>query len=96
MKKALFDELLASVQEAQQIVRGERRASREFKVDAVTVKELRERTHLSQPQFAALLQIDVGTLRNWEQGRRRPSGTAKALLRAIHKDPEHVLRALVA
>ena len=35
------------------------------------------------------------TLRNWEPGRREPTGPAKALLRAIHNDPEHVLKALV-
>lgn len=36
------------------------------------------------------------TLRNWEQGRREPTGPAKALLRAIHNNPEHVLKALAA
>jgi hypothetical protein len=43
---------------------------------------------------AALLHVDVGTLRNWEQGRREPTGPAKALLAAIRKDPVHVLKAL--
>jgi len=38
--------------------------------------------------------VDVGTLRNWEQGRREPTGPAKALLTAISKDPTHVLKAL--
>ena len=31
---------------------------------------------------------------NWEQGRRSPTGPAKALLRAIANDPQHVLQAL--
>lgn len=43
-----------------------------------------------------MLQVDVGTLRNWEQGRLNPSGRAKALLRAIQADPVNVLRALRA
>jgi putative transcriptional regulator len=51
---------------------------------------------LSQPKFAALLRVDVGTLRNWEQGRREPTGPAKALLTAISRDPKHVLKALAA
>ena len=37
---------------------------------------------------------DVGTLRNWEQGRREPTGPAKALLVAIRNDPKNVLKAL--
>ena len=53
------------------------------------------RLELSQARFAALLDIDLGTLRNWEQGRREPTGPAKALLRAIRNDPEAVLSALV-
>ena len=44
-------------------------------------QELRERMQLSQPRFAAMLGISVGTLRNWEQGRRQPHGPARALLK---------------
>jgi putative transcriptional regulator len=51
---------------------------------------------LSQTQFAALLQVNVGRLRNWEQGLREPTGPAKALLIAIRRDPTHVLKALAA
>lgn len=53
-------------------------------------------TGLSQPKFAQLLHVGVGTLRNWEQGRREPTGPAKALLRAIKADPKAVLKALAA
>jgi DNA-binding transcriptional regulator YiaG len=60
------------------------------------VREIRAVTKLSQAKFAAVLQVDVGTVRNWEQGKRQPSGPAKALLRAIHADPQNVLRALQA
>ena len=38
--------------------------------------------------------IELATLRNWEQGRREPTGPAKALLTAIKNDPKHVLQAL--
>jgi putative transcriptional regulator len=65
-------------------------------VNAVSVKKLRAKLGLSQPKFAALLHVDVGTLRNWEQGRREPTGPAKALLTAISRDPENVLKALAA
>jgi len=91
MKKALFDELLESVREGGAILRGELTASREFRMEDPDVRSLRERYGLSQPKFAALLGISVGTLRNWEQGRRRPEGSARVLLRIVAKHPDAVL-----
>ena len=96
MKKRLFDELVESVKQAGEIVRGKRGPSREFFVDAAMIKQLRKSTKLSQAKFAALLRVEVSTLRNWEQGRREPTGPAKALIYAIRKDPTHVLKALAA
>ncbi|MCK6254967.1 helix-turn-helix domain-containing protein [Pseudomonas fragi] len=89
-----FDELMESVQQMDEIVRGERQPSREFHVDALQVKEIRKATGLTQARFAALIDVQLGTLRNWEQGRRDPTGPAKALLKAIHNDPVNVLNAL--
>lgn len=89
-----FDELMESVQQMDEIVQGERQPSREFHVDALQVKEIRKATGLTQARFAALIDVQLGTLRNWEQGRRDPTGPAKALLKAIHNDPVNVLNAL--
>jgi putative transcriptional regulator len=91
MRKALFDELLESVREGGAILRGEQEASREFLLEDPDVRSLRESYGLSQPKFAALLGISVGTLRNWEQGRRRPEGSARVLLRIVAKHPDAVL-----
>lgn len=96
MDKKLFNELVESMTQMNEIIRGDRQPSRVFHIDADTVKDIRAATGLSQPKLAALMDIDVGTLRNWEQGRREPTGPAKALLRAIAVDPEHVLKALAA
>ncbi len=96
VNKKLFSDLVESMTQMGEIVRGERALSREFHVDAVSIKKLRSQIGLSQPKFAALLHVDVGTLRNWEQGRREPTGPAKALLTAISRDPTHVLKALAA
>jgi putative transcriptional regulator len=63
-------------------------------VNPAGIKAVRAQTGLSQAEFAELLSVDLGTLRNWEQGRREPTGPAKALLRAIHRDPANVLKAL--
>jgi putative transcriptional regulator len=68
-----------------------RRAAKTTRVD---VRSIRAVTGLSQARFAELLGIEVATLRNWEQGRREPTGAARALLRAIHNDPVAVIEAL--
>lgn len=60
----------------------------------IDVRKIRAQTGLSQAKFAELLSIEVATLRNWEQGRREPTGPARALLRAIHNNPLEVIKAL--
>jgi putative transcriptional regulator len=52
-----FDELMESVQQMDEIVRGERRPSREFQVGALQVKEIRKATGLTQAKFAALIDV---------------------------------------
>jgi len=94
MKKTAFEELLVTVRQATETRRRTRNPARSFPINAFTIKELRGWTQLSQPEFAALLGVELGTLRNWEQGRREPAGPARALLRAIRNDPENVIRAL--
>ena len=94
MDEKLFDKLIESASQAVEIVRGERRPTRTFEVSSDIVSEIRESMGLSQEKFADLFHISVATLRNWEQGRRRPEGPAAALLVAIKNDPEHVVAAL--
>lgn len=94
MRDEMFEELLESVRQGGAILRGEREAARTTRFDDEDVRRLRERMRLSQPRFAAMLGISVGTLRNWEQGRRRPEGPARALLRVAAVHPEAVLDAL--
>lgn len=48
---------------------------------------LRRFVGLTQAQFAEALGISIHTLRNWEQGRRRPEGPALALLRIAARHP---------
>lgn len=95
MDDKAFEELLDSVRwmkahKSGKTTKGGRVTTR----TAVDVREIRKATKLSQEKFAALLSIELPTLRNWEQGRREPTGPARALLRALRKDPVAVLRAL--
>ncbi len=87
MNQESFDQMLASVREGGAIFRGEKPASRSFVVDASGVKAIRERTKLSQGDFASFIGVSVKTLQNWERDRRRPTGPAAALLRIIGERP---------
>jgi len=95
MKKALFDELVTSIQEAGQIKRGKAKAGR-HDLGSVDVPAIRKQTGLSQQQFALLIGVSVRTLQNWEQGRRTPQGPALALLKIFKNDPELTVHALYA
>jgi putative transcriptional regulator len=91
MKDELFQELLASVKQGAAIIKGTMQPSRTFEFPETEVKALREKFGLSQSRFAHLVGISVGTLRNWEQGRRRPEGPARVLLQVAAKHPEALL-----
>ena len=94
MKDELFDELLESVRQGGAILRGEVEAGRTFKFpekDGVPdVSAIRDGFGVSQAQFAELMGISVGTLRNWEQGRRDPEGPASVLLEVAYRHPDVV------
>ncbi len=94
MKDELFAELVASVKEGGEILRGSKEASRSFRFDRTDVKRIRARYNLSQKQFSAMMGISVSTLRNWEQGRRIPEGAAMVLLQVADKHPEAILDAV--
>jgi putative transcriptional regulator len=94
MKKDLFNELLQSVKEAAAIERGHVQPSRTFKVKTANdVVRVRTRLGVSQHKFARLLGISENTLQNWEQGRRKPTGPARVLLRIAARHPKAVLDA---
>lgn len=55
------------------------------------IASVREKTGLSQLQFAKLLGVSVRTLQDWEQGRRAPSGAARTLLLIASRNPQALL-----
>jgi putative transcriptional regulator len=62
--------------------------------EAVDVRAIRERLGLSQSDFARRFGFRLDAVQNWEQGRRRPAGAARAFLKVIDREPEAVRRAL--
>lgn len=88
MDEKHFAELLDSVQDMGRHMRGEPvdgAIVREF--PDPDVKAIRERTGLSQTQFAYLIGVKPKTLQNWEQKRVRPAGPARALLKIVESNP---------
>ncbi|UWR41034.1 transcriptional regulator [Phaeobacter inhibens] len=67
-------------------------ASRE--VPMVDVVRLRKTLGMSQERFCSHFGFRLGSVRNWEQGRRLPERPARILLRMIEDDPERVERFL--
>ena len=87
-------DLVASAQEALAIARGDTKPARSYMIEAVDVAAIRKRLKLSQDKFAAQFGLSAATVRDWEQGRRKPDSTARILLKVIDKRPEAVVAAL--
>ena len=94
MKTEDFNLLLSSIKEAGDIKSRKKKPSRIFEIDAPEIKMVRKTLNVSQSEFAMMIGVSVRTLQNWEQGRRKPEGPAKALLRVASKNPKAVLEAL--
>ena len=91
MKKETFNELLMSIEEGGAILKGEKAPGRLYRIKAPNVPKIRRHLGLTQERFAMLLGISLATLRNWEQGRRKPEGPARVLLCIAAKHPKAVL-----
>ena len=57
-------------------------------------RRVRRRLGLSHTELARRIDVPHETIRNWEQGKRCPTGAARALLRILDKAPETALRVL--
>ena len=91
MSKA-YDKVMAGIEDVRgylSCVRGGF-AVHEVEMPEPDVVAIRGKTGLSQPAFAKSIGVPLGTLKNWEQGRRRPEGSARVLLALIEKRPSIV------
>src|SRR3974390_664774 len=98
MAKKAYDKIAAGLKDAIAIARGEayRASYRVHLPSDVDVGRIRRRLKLSQSEFAARFGIAPGTLRDWEQKRKRPEGPARVLLMVIEREPDAVERAVRA
>ena len=97
---SLGQRLVASAQEAVSIARGEMAPARVTrhtvagtKVDPPPqygprrIRRIRDQMDLSQPLFAAALNVSAETIRAWEQGKREPDGPTLRLLQVAEEHP---------
>lgn len=94
MNDEIFDQLLSSVEQADNIIDGKIKASKVTEFAEPEVKAIRAKTGLTQTKFADVVGVSKRTLENWEQGRRHPTGPARALLKILDADPIHALKTL--
>jgi len=89
-------DLIASLQEAVSIARGETKAARTHVIEVADARAIREQLHMSQQEFASTYRIPLSTLKGWEQGRRQPDATATAYLSVIAHLPDEARKVLLA
>ncbi len=92
-----FDKVMDGLKDARAYLNGERDGFgvHEVKVPEPDVAAIRSKTGLSQPAFAKSIGVPLGTLKNWEQGRRRPDGPARVLLALLERRPFIVQEELI-
>ena len=95
MNRKNFDGLMRGLEEARAHAQGKPTPGLKIHIRRrIDVAAIRARTGLSQEAFARRVGVSVGTLRNGEQGRRRPDGPANILLALLERDPHIVERTL--
>ena len=88
------DELIESLEQAAAHTAGRKAGMRINRVELPDVRAIRRSLKMSQDEFALAFRIPLATLKNWEQGRRRPDAPAAAYLRAIQRRPKEIMEAV--
>jgi putative transcriptional regulator len=94
MKDEDFNGIMEGIEDATAFVQGKH--SRARVVAGPDIKALRKRIKMTQAVFAKTYCLPLGTVKDWEQGRRQPDAPARALLTVIEENPEAVQKALAA
>jgi putative transcriptional regulator len=94
MGKKAFDMIADGLKDAIEHASGNAPDRKVHRMEVPDVGQMRNKLHLSQSEFADTFGVPLGTVKNWEQGRRRPVGASLLLLQVIKLDPTPVLLAL--
>lgn len=96
MKKADFDGITQGIKKTGAFLRGEDVPGMRVHIPAeIDIAAIRAKNGLSQAAFADAVGVQIGTLRNWEQGRRVPDGPARVLIAMLARNPRIVKETLV-
>jgi len=87
-KRDLGAEILEGIREIKAFKKGRGELRTRELCEPSPAGEIRRRLRLSQSAFASLMGVSTRTVQEWEQGRRRPRGPARSLLRIAEQHPE--------
>jgi putative transcriptional regulator len=87
-KRDIGMEILEGVRDVKAYKAGKKALRTRTLKEPAPVREIRTKLKLSQSAFAGLMGVSVRTIQDWEQGRRKPSGPAVALLRIAEQKPD--------
>lgn len=96
MSKKAFDKIAEGLREAAAIARGDATPAKLFVPAEIDVRGIRVKLGVSQEDFSAAFGFTVHQIRQWEQGRARPTGAARAYLMIIDENPDAVREMLRA
>ncbi len=96
MTKKAFDKIAEGLAEALAVAKGEAQPAKLHVPAEIDVRAIRNKTGLSQDSFASAFGFTASQIKQWEQGRHRPLGAARAYLLVIAQDPRMILRMLSA
>jgi putative transcriptional regulator len=87
-KREIGQEILEGIREVKAYKAGKKNLRVHTLKEPSPPKVIRQRLKLSQSAFASLMGVSLRTVQDWEQGRRKPSGPAVALLRIAEQKPD--------
>jgi putative transcriptional regulator len=93
-RKQGADDLLKAVDGMLLVHQGQIKPARVTVLEPTNPRDVRQKLNVSRPKFAAMIGVSQRTVENWEQGRNKPTGATRALLRVAAHNPQAVLEAL--
>lgn len=87
-KRNIGEEILDGIREIKAHKAGKKELKSYELKEPSSPQIIREKLKLSQSAFASLMGVSTRTIQDWEQGRRKPQGPARSLLRVAEQHPE--------